>query len=50
MPEAARIGLFLLSTLFNIVGTIGVCVFKLARFPPQRIVAGCSLPLCCERR
>jgi hypothetical protein len=40
MPEAVRIGLFLVSTLFNIVGTVGVCVFNWRVFHPRGSWAG----------
>jgi hypothetical protein len=34
MPEGARIGLFVVSVAFNVVGTVGVCVFNWRVFRP----------------
>ena len=50
MPEGARIGLFLVATLFNVVGTVGVCVFNRRVFRPTEpwarwltVVFACAL-------
>jgi hypothetical protein len=40
MPEAVRLCLFLVSALFNIVGTVGVCVFNWRVFHPRESWAG----------
>lgn len=35
LPEGARIGLFLVATLFNVAGTVGICVFNRRVFRPR---------------
>jgi hypothetical protein len=39
MPQGVRIGLFVVSLVFNVVGTIGVCVFNSRVFRPGEVWA-----------
>jgi len=40
MPEGVRLGLFVISIAFNVVGTVGVCVFNWRVFRPWEAWAG----------